>query len=182
MGDYEDLLERLREQEVDEDLVAGLEKFNAGALRKKAGERDEYAAKVDSLEKQLKRVEQAPKIEKAFRDAGVDFGQLRPAEQNLLKTLEVDGDPDQDFVSKVISENQLPLVAGSQQDPGTPPNAAAVADAAKKAGNAGSPSAVITPEMAEGWTQEATMRFYRQYPEESEALLRGDSVQVQFNP
>jgi hypothetical protein len=197
MGDYEDLLERLREQEVDEDLVAGLEKFNAGALRKKAGERDEFASKVEDLEKQLKRVEQAPKVEKAFRDAGVDFEQLRPAERITLQNLEFEGDPDPDIVAKTISEYALPLIDGTQQqgqqDP--PPAAAAIAAQARSAGAPTRTAGIITPEMVGGqpdpenpgafvggWSTEAAMRFHKEHPVESEALRRGETVQVQFTP
>jgi hypothetical protein len=178
MGRYEDLVEQLRELPGAEDLAEEFEGFSGSKLRKAAERAPELERENGDLKAKLAAVENGPKIQQAFRNAGVDLDQLRPAEKSALAAYSVD-DLTDDKVAAFISSNELPLIAGGasvNQDQAPPPAAAAVVSQAQRAPSANTPPAVITPTEAAKWSTESTMRFNDQFPEESEALRRGYEV------
>lgn len=184
MGKYEDLLERVSELEGGDDIASELEEFSATSLRRKAAKADELESKVADLEADIAKRDAAPKIEKAFREAGVQFDQLRPADRQVLQGLDP-ADLTSDKVAEVISSYELPIDAASQAAAEDPPPAAAVVAAARQAPASTSTAATaqITPEDAGSWPIDTQLRFKKAHPDEFEALKRGDTVTgILFQP
>lgn len=178
MGEYEDRVERLREEGLDE-YADFFEGFSGSNLRKKAERTEALEREKKELEARVRTLEQAPQIEEAFRKAGVDYEALRPAERKLLANLEVEdvGALTEEYVSKVIADNELPIVEGTPPGEGEEPNAARVVAAANAAPRGAAASrAQITPEDAAGWSTDKWVRFGEKHPEEKEALKRGETV------
>lgn len=183
MGDFENAVLELRNQGLD-DLADTFDQFSATALRKKASRVDELEREKQELETKLRKLEQAPKVEDAFRKAGVDFESLRPAEREALAALQVeDGDLTEEFVAQVITKYDLPVASvDTQNDEGEAPNAAAVVAAARQAPQGRSSGTTISPGDTEGWSTEKLMRLKQSHPEEFEALKRGETVTgIAFN-
>lgn len=186
MGKFEDLVEQLRDQGLD-DLAEEFDQFGATALRKKAARADELESELQKAKAQVERFESAPKVEAAFRQAGVDFEKLRPADREVIQSLPV-AELTEDKVGELIGRYEFPLIEGTQQQTGTTPPAAAVVDAAQQApsgiGQNGKPaSATVTPEQAGEWAVDTALRFKEKYPEEFEALKRGEAVNgIVFTP
>lgn len=177
MGDLEDVIEALNERG-DDDLAEKLGKYTGTSLRQRAQKTGELEREIEELTKRLGKVESVPKREAAFKAAGVDFDQLRPAELRAIRELDHEGDePSEEEVSKVIEELGLPMAEGSDETDEEPPEAAKIAGQARTATErklGGSTS--ITPEDTERWSTEEIMGFRKKHPEEFEALKRGETV------
>lgn len=177
MAKFEELIERV--QDLDEDLAAEFDEFKSSSLRKKAGERDALEAKVRELEATLAERDAGPAREKAFKDFGVDYDALRPAERKLLAGFK--DELTEEVISKFVEENELPLIEGegegSEGTEGeeTPP-AERVARAARTAGNNGRNVPQITPGDVAEWSMEKWIRFADANRDAAEALKRGETV------
>lgn len=174
MGEYDDAVTSLRDRG-DEDLAEIFEKYTSTKLRQQAERSKELEGQVADLTSKLDDEIQKPQREKAFRDAGVDFDNLRPAERQAIKDLK--GELTPEAVEKVITDLELPTVS-READEGEQPNAAGVVSAAVNApAGSGRTAAVITPADVEQWSTEKSMAFREKHPEAWEALLKGEEVQ-----
>lgn len=181
MSKYEDLVEQVRELG-GEDIADQLDGFSGSSLRQKAEKTDRLETENATLKAEIAKRDAAPKIEKAFKDAGVDFDQLRPAEKQALQSLSVEDIGDENKVASFITANELPLIAagnqaqGQQQQADPPPNAAAVVQAARNAPQNQTSSPVYTPADIASWDQPSRIAFEREFPEEAEAVRNGHEV------
>lgn len=175
MAKYEDLIQRLREEGM-EDLADDFEEFSATTLRKKAAAYDEVVTERDLLKSQVTTLIDLPKKEQALKDAGVDFDALRPAEKKLIRELKMEGELT-DWVAKVISENELPVSESFVQETDEEPAAERVAKAARSAPTGGSPSSTtLSAESVKDWPTDKLLQFRDEHPDEWEALKRGETV------
>lgn len=177
MSDYDELMDRLKEEGRDEDAEV-LEKYSATQLRQKAKRADELERDLERLKKENFELVVVPKKEEAFRRAGVDFDSLRPAEQEIIRNLQFEGDaPSEQWVADQISKYQFPTAGGGA---GADSPAAGVVAAARSAPTGGArgtgASGVITPEVAGEWSMEKRIKFMNEHPDEYEALLQGEEV------
>lgn len=177
MSDYDELIQALRDEGRDQDAEI-LEKYSATQLRQKAKRADELEADVERLKKENFELVVVPKKEEAFRRAGVDFDSLRPAEQEILKNLQFEGDaPSEQWVADQISKYQLPVAGGGANEQS---NAAGVVSAARSAptggARGGGAQGVLDGEEVASWTMEKRIKFMNEHPDEYEALLRGEEV------
>lgn len=183
MGEYEDSVARLRDEGLD-DLAETFEKFGATQLRQKAAKVEQLEADLAEKDQKILALEAAPKITEAFRTAGVDFEQLRPAELEALKTVKLgdDGEVSAEAVSEAIARLQLPIVAsgaeGEEAEEGSDeePNAAGIVQAATNAPRNTGGVPQVTVEDVANWSHEKWARFKEQNPEAAEVILAGESV------
>jgi hypothetical protein len=177
MAEYEDLIQRVRDAGL-EDEADRFEQFSKSQLRKDAEGAKELRTENERLKGENRKLVVAPKKEAALRAAGVDTANLRPADRQVIGSLEFEGDePSEDWVAKTIADLQLPIVEGQQQST-EPPNAAAVVRAATQAPSGGStsPTGVTTPADAAKWSSEQAAKFSEEHPDAWEALKRGEEV------
>lgn len=178
MGEYEDLVQRVRDAGLEDDADE-LERLSKTDLRRQASRSKQLEAENAELKATNRKLEMAPKKEAALRKANVDLDALRPAERQLIQGLDFEGDePGDDWVAKVISDYQLPVSEGGDQQQGQgEPNAQAVVRTASTA-PAGGPTigGTITPETVAGWSTEEQMRFADKHPEAWEQLKAGEEV------
>lgn len=177
MGAYEDAVEQLRDQGLD-DLAEVFEGFTASNLRKKAARADQLEREKAELESRMKRIETRPKLEDAFRKAGVDFDSLRPAEREAIFALEVEDEITDQFVADVVSKYELPTAEGleageAEEEPGAAQVAAAAVSAPQR--RAGG-TTTLSPEDVSDWSTDKLMRLREAHPNEFEALKRGETV------
>lgn len=174
MGDYEDAILALREADLDEQADV-FESYGATALRKKAGRTDELTRENEDLQKRLKSLEQGPKVEEAFRKAGVDFEALRPADREVITRTAVEDLNDQ-AVADLIAKYELPVVEGNEEQGDEEPAAAGVVSAARQAPQGQASGTTLKPEDVAEWPVDKLQRLLKQHPEEFESLKRGETV------
>lgn len=173
---FEEIVTDLRDRGED-DLADELEQgYGKSQLREQAGkaatlekELADALAKVDTLEK-------APVRDKAFRDYGIDFENLRPAEREQLELY--DGELDAEKIAEFVERYDLPTIQGSEQVATEPaPAAARIAAAARSApaGRAGQ-ATQITAEMVGDWSADKWLRFKAEHAEAAEDILQGKVV------
>jgi hypothetical protein len=177
---YEDILADLRSGAVDpEEAADELEQgYGKSQLREQAGkaaafekERDEALAKVAALEK-------APVRDKAFRDYGIDFENLRPAEREQVERY--DGEFDAEKIGEFVERYDLPTIQAGTEGEGEepPPKAAGVVAAARSAParQQRGEGTQITAEMVGTWDAEKWLRFKKEHPDAAETILQGQVV------
>ncbi len=179
---YDEVVAALESGELDpEEAATELKRFSTSTLKEQAErvpalerERDEAVAKADRLEK-------APLKRKAFEDYGIDFESLRPAEIAAIEAYEGELEPEK--VGEFAGKWELPMTERQQQTT-EPPNAAAIATAARTSPpvRGRQDAGQITPEDTEEWSTQKLMEFKRDHPQEFEALKRGDTVKVLVSP
>jgi len=174
MGKYEDLLQQLRDQGLD-DLAEDFSEFSATSLRQKAASYDTVLKENSELRNKVTELIEIPKKEQAFRKAGVDFEALRPAEKDLLRKAKPDGEITEEWVAKVISEYELPVTVNEESSEEEPASAGVV-EAAKSAPTGVRSGSTITPTVAAKWTPDRMMAFAEKYPEAWESLKKGETV------
>jgi hypothetical protein len=175
MGEYEDVLEELREGTIDgEEAAERLGKFKGSSLRKKAEERDEFEKRATEAEAKVESLESIPKRQAAFEKAGIDFEALRPAEKALIE--QYDGEITDEAIAELVEVNELPLVdeGGSDEEPDT--DAERIVSSAKRAGANGGRSPQITPGDIADWTAERWVKFADANQDAAEALRQGKTV------
>lgn len=175
MARFEELLEQVREQ--DEGLAEELEAFKGSTLRKKAEERDAFEAENKELRQQLDEGLVVPKVEKAFKDAGVDLDALRPLEKEQLAALRPEnGEPSEEWARGLAEKYQFPLGEGASVEE-TPPASAAVASQARTQATVTSTgTTTLTPESIQDWSTEKLMKLMEKDNEAYEALMRGETA------
>lgn len=177
MGAYEDAIEAVREAGL-EDIAETLEGFKASSLREKASKADRLERELAEAQARVRKLETRPKLEEAFRKAGVDFDSLRPAEREAIFALDVEDEISSEFVAEVVSKYELPTVEGGNVgDADEAPSAAAVVAAAVNAPQRRQGgTSTLSPEDTADWSTEKLMRLRQAHPEEFEALKRGETV------
>lgn len=175
MGEYEEILEQLREGTIDaEDAAERLEKYKGSSLRKKAEEAEAAVKERDELKAKVEAFEAAPKRQAAFDKAGIDFEALRPAEKALLE--KYDGELTDEAIAELVEANELPLVEEDDSDKEPDTDAERIAGTAKRAGANGGRSPQITPDMVGEWAADRWVKFADANPDAAEALRRGETV------
>jgi hypothetical protein len=175
MANLDEIIESLRE-DGREDEASELEKLRGSTLRKKAEEAAKIQKERDDAVAELTRLKTGPAREKAFRDYGVDFDALRPAEKRALEQL--DGELDEAKVEELVRELDLPLVeegGNAESETEEKSGAQQVAAAARRA-PAGGGATTLKPEEVASWAPDKLARLYEKHPDEYEALLRGETV------
>jgi hypothetical protein len=175
MGEYEDVLEEIREGTISgEDAAERLEKFKATSLRKKAEERDEFEKRATEAEAKVEALESVPKRQAAFEKAGIDFEALRPAEKALIE--QYDGEITDEAIAELVEANELPLVEEDPADAEPDTDAERIAGTAKRAGANGGRSPQLTPGDIGDWTADRWVKFADANPDAAEALRQGKTV------
>jgi hypothetical protein len=175
MGEYEDHLARLRDEGHD-DLAEYFQQFEASTLRKKAAERDQFEKDLGSTRGELERMKKAPKREEAFRKAGVNFEELRTAEKEVLQRLDWEGDePSEEWVAQQVEKYGFPTSAPEGEDE-EETGAQRVAAQARSAPARVKGGTTLSPEDTQDWPIEKLLKFQEKYPEQWDALKRGETV------
>jgi hypothetical protein len=174
--DLKEVLEDLRGAGLDEladELEEREEHFKGTTLRKQNAELTQL---LEEANKKAERLERVPARDKAFREYGIDFENLRPAEARAIE--QYDGELEPEKIAEFVEEFDLPLVAnGSQQQSETPPPAAGVVQAARQAPGRQQVAAMqITPDDVRGWSATQVLEWQREHPSEWQALLQGKTV------
>jgi hypothetical protein len=174
----DDLIEEFRTEGREEDAEE-LEKLRGSTLRKQAEAATKLEKRNAELEARLEAVEKAPKIEKAFKDYGIDFDQLSKLERKAIESY--DGELSEEAIASFVEENELSLTESEgkpEDEEDEEPAAAKVAKAARRSaqGTGGHKAPVITPEETEEWSTEKLMRFSKAHPEQWELLKQGETV------
>ena len=179
MARYEDLLEQLKELGQD-DLADQFDQFSATNLRKKASERDEALTRAETAERELNTLKTLPRREEALKRAGIDLDQLRPAERELIRGRQFEGDePSEQEIETLVKEYQLPVHKVDQQgQQQTAAGAIAGQAMAAPAGGTNVGTQVVNKATTADWTTETWVRFVKEHPEASEALRRGEEFQL----
>lgn len=174
MGEYEDILEQLREESISgEEAAERLEKFSATTLRKKAGERDSFEQRNKELEEELASLKAAPKRREAFEKYGIDFDALRPAEKRMLE--QYDGELTDEAIAELVEQNELPTTESEEGEEEEESPAEKITAAARR-GASGSRVPKVTPEEVAEWPADKWVRFADANPDAAEALRRGEQV------
>jgi hypothetical protein len=185
LGEYEDVIERLREEGLN-DEAATLEKFGKNQLRDKAARADELEKELAEERAKRADLELAPKRLAAFEKAGVDVKNLRPADRAVMEMLKSD-DLTEEKITKFVEEFQLPVVdpnAGVENE--SKPVAGQIGDQVRSGGGmAGGSPIVINPNdknVFADWSTERLAKFQEMYATEWEALKKGFEVSVPALP
>jgi hypothetical protein len=185
MGEFEDVLDRLKEEGLD-DEVHILEGYSKNRLREQAAKAGAAEKRASELEAELAILKAAPKREAALRAAGVDLAALadNPAALEALERSapEQGKEYDADWAARMVERYKLPVGADGGT-PGTP------APTAKDFGQPGGPTGTakpaaktsITPEEANSWDAAKRLRFIEMLDREGkmdlyELLLRGETI------
>lgn len=177
MGDWEEVIEQLRQGDIDGADAAELldRKFSGSSLRKRAEGKESLETELADVKAENRRLKTVPKVVEALKGAGVDFEALRPAERKVIDALEYEGDtPSEDWTAKVVADYSFPTTDAGDGVSGSEPRAAEIARTARGAPTGGgSASGVVTPDDFAGWAVEKRLRFIEKYPEAEEALGKG---------
>jgi hypothetical protein len=101
----EALIEEMREKGRDDD-AAELETLRGSYLRGRLSRLPALEAEFEELKAERARLERAPRVQEAFRAAGVDFGRLSKVERKAIGAYE--GKFDEESIDAFIEENELP--------------------------------------------------------------------------
>lgn len=177
MATLDELIEELRDQGREED-AGELEKLSGSTLRKKAQDADKFEKQLADAIAKVERLERAPKAEKAFKDAGVDFDQLSKLERKAIESYA--GELDEEAIGSFIEENELSVEEGSDEgsDDDEEPAAAKVAKAARRSddGKRGSKTPKVSPEDISKMPMDERFAFREANPETWDRLMRGETV------
>lgn len=132
MGRDDVVLEWLKDNEAPDEVI---EAFEGSALRKEIRELAKWKAEIgEPAVAEVTSLKKAPVREKAFKEiARVDFDSLRPAEKRLIETFDWDGEqPDQEAITKFVSDFDLPTLPGEAPSTEAQPAAASIANEAQQ--------------------------------------------------
>lgn len=123
-------IEELREQLGDKVVDRVLEAVSADGpewYRKELAELGGAKKENEQLKAKLNQIERTPQIESAFREKGVAWDDLRPAERKAIEAF--DGDlSDAEAVSRFISDNEFPTASQEQGSASGGSEAAAISN------------------------------------------------------
>lgn len=182
MGEYEDAIQALRDEGLDEHADR-MEKFSNQEMRKRVGNVATVEKRNAELEAELATIKAAPKREAALKAAGVNVAALSPAEQEILAAQKVaEGkEYDEEWAKGLVQRYKLPVVEGTEEEE-APPNAGPMTH---PGGPAGTPTPKgkmsLTPQEVNSWPAGKRMRFIEQLDKEGkmdvyERLLQGETV------
>lgn len=177
MGEYEDAVQALRDAGL-EDEAERFEQFSGSNLRKKAERTGELEDRIQELERENRSIKAVPKREAAFKAAGVDFEALSPLEREFIQNFQHEGDePTKDQVSEAIEKYGFQVSQPDETETVEPPAAAGVTQQARTATERKLGGKItVSPEDTTQWSTEKILGFREKYPEEFEALKRGETV------
>ena len=166
---FEEIVDDIRKGRLDpEEGADELEQsYGKTALREQAEKVPELERMLAEANAKAERLEKVPAKDKAFRDYGIDFDHLRPAEARAIE--QYDGELEAEKIAEFVEEFDLPLVAnGSQQQTETPPPAAGVVRQARQApGRQQVAGLQITPDDARGWSATQVLTWSREHYQRS---------------
>jgi hypothetical protein len=179
--EWEQIQEELR-SEGRRDLADRLEPFSATQLRQKAGKADELERELSRTKSELEEIRTLPQKEQAFRDAGVDFASLRPAEAELIRNSKIDGEINAEWAEKLVEKYQLPV--GEMAPPPGDSGASQMVDQARSAPmGGGKRGSTITPDQLDEWDMPTRQKFRKEHPDAWQMLGDGKEVTgIVFNP
>jgi len=188
MGEYEDAIDRLREEGLDGE-AAVFEKYTKNQLREKAGRADTAERRAQELEAEIEALRAAPKREEALRKAGVDLARMRAEQPAAVEIIEsqrlTEGkEYDEDWAKALVEKYKLPVVEGVGTEETEPPNAAQFGQPGGPSGitSKGNPaSTTLKPLEVNSWDTAKRMRFIEWCDKNGkmdvyESLLRGETV------
>jgi len=122
MGDWEDAMQRLREEGLD-DVVASLSQFEKNQLRDKAAKFEVAEKRAAELEDRVHFLEAGPKREAAMKKANIDVTKLRPAELELINGQRpAEGkEYDEEWAKGLVEKYQLPVSGAADEGTEEPP-------------------------------------------------------------
>ena len=169
MGKFQQLVQALADKyDLSEDEVESL--MDSSLARDEVKEFNKVKAERDEFERKLNSIESKPKRLEAFKKAGVDLDDLRPAELRELEAFEDFEDADK--LKALVVELELPTLEVEEEEE---PAAASVA--AQAQGNTGrARTSRVTPQDVSGWNHDKMRQFAIDHPQEWEALKRGEEV------
>ena len=179
---YEEILEDLEAGEIsNEEAAQELKRFSTSSLRQEVAKLPEVERERDELRSKVDRLEKAPLRDKAFRDYGVDYASLRPAEIRAIENY--DGDLEDEKIGAFVEDLGLPTTQVAAGAPQQQPNAAQVTRAAMQAPAVQrmGPAGQMTPEDAAARAQQDPVwwdTFATEHPFEAEQLEKGITVQM----
>jgi hypothetical protein len=172
----EEIIEDLRTQGFD-DIAEELEAYTGTALRKKLEEAEGKLRRLEEVEAELAALKLRPKVEKAFRDYGVDLDSLRPLEREALLSQKFQGEvPTPEEIGELAERYQLPTTGTVEVAAEEEPPAAGIVETAVRAPAGKAVGTTLGPEDVASWSTDKLMQFREKHPEEWQALMRGERV------
>ena len=184
MGQKEDwaaLLEKIRDEGLDDVADELDEKFSNTGLRRQLSERSKDADEVTKLREQVALLEAAPKREAALKSVGVDLGSLSIAEKEAIEASKADT-YDDGWARALVEKYSLPVSASEEgSEEGIPASEFGKPEGpAGQTAKGGAGSGVLTVETYANWPVEKRMRFMewaeKNRPDALAALDDGESV------
>lgn len=173
---FEDILNDLRDADVDEELLDQLEAYKGSKLRERAEKAGELEAELATIKAENEALKSAPQRAKAFEDYGIDLASLRPAEREALESAEVGEEGfTPEWVASLAEKYDLAVDQSAGDEGDEQPAAAQIAAQARASGQR-SDKTTIKPEDARSWAPDQMIRFKEQHSEAWEQLKRGETV------
>lgn len=180
--DWGALLEKIRDEGLD-DVADELDaKFSNTGLRRQLSERAKDSEEVTQLREEIALLKAGPKREAALKAVGVDYAQLSPAEREVVDSAKAD-EYDDGWARGLVEKYQLPVNAPEGGETEGIPAAEfgrPEGPAGQGAGQGGAKTGVLTLETYSNWPAEKRMRFQawaaEHRPDAIAALDDGESV------
>ena len=171
---FEEILEDLKREVDDEELISELEAFGGSSLRKQAEQVPELERKLAEAEAKVEKLEAAPKRTEAFKEYGIDLENLSKAEAAILDRYE--GELDEEAIGALAEEFDLPVVEKGGDDGEEEESGARQQTRQALSGKVSGSKLTISPEDYANAPIDKRMKFLQNHPDEAEALMHGESV------
>lgn len=181
MAEWDDLLEQIRDEGLDDVAKILDEKYSKTGLRKRLSDESKIVEERDALAKEVAALKAAPQRREALRAVGVDYDKLSTAEREIVDATAADT-YDDGWARGLVEKYQLPVEDAPQgSTEGVP--AAEFGQPGGPAGQTGKGNAVsgvLTVETYANWPVEKRMRFQewaeKNRPDALAALDDGEPV------
>ena len=181
MAEWEDLLQQIRDEGLDDVADTLDEKYSKTGLRRQLSERSKDGEELTKLREKVALLEAAPQREAALKAVGVDIAKLSVAEKEAVEASKADT-YDDGWARALVEKYALPVSEqpGGETD-GIPAAEFGTPDGpAGQAAKGGAGSGVLTVETYANWPVEKRMRFQewaeKNRPDAIAALDDGESV------
>lgn len=182
MPDKDELLERLEDLDVPQDVIDGFRaEFDSSGLRKKIGEYErrwkEEAEPALSFKKEY---ELLPKRKAALEPFDIDYEKSPKYLKTVFNAMDPKKLDDQEYVSQYLRDNDVEVNLRGEQEQGEeePQGGRRMVEHALAAPLTGARTGPLTPKDFATWDYARQKDFIRKHPREYEALTRGEAVTV----